>query len=152
MQDVRELDGTRSPLCRRFPAGVGTLLPRDLSAPGQARLYLVGVLPGLGVHTGAIDSALLIASELVANAVRHGRDGNPRLLAHFSQDGTLTITVADKTPYSRLPAAVLADATEESGRGLFIVAALSTRWGHRPVGSVSGNGTAVWAEITGAAA
>jgi anti-sigma regulatory factor (Ser/Thr protein kinase) len=61
---------------------------------------------------------LTVTDELVVNAVRHARQ-------------TASITVG----FQPVPGGVLvevADGESESGRGLVIVAGLSTRWGWRP--------------------
>lgn len=155
MQDPRNAPteqpgGTPKQSCCRPPAtaSAGTLLPRDQSAPGRARAYLSDELPRLAVHPEAVESAVLIASELVTNAYRHGRRGDVRLIVSLAA-GTLRLTVADQTPYVPLPAAEDAADDAECGRGLFMVERLSATWGHRPVGGDPECGTAVWAELVG---
>jgi anti-sigma regulatory factor (Ser/Thr protein kinase) len=130
-------------------ASAGTLLPRDGSAPGRARAYLADELPRLAVRPDVVESAVLIASELVTNAYQHGRSGDVRLIVSIAA-GTLRLTVADQTPYVPLPAAEAADEEAECGRGLFLVELLAETWGHRPVGGDPESGTAVWAELVGA--
>ena len=131
-----------------FKASAGIVLPRDRSAARLARQYVTRVLPDFWVRSDAVETAELIVSELVTNAFRHGRRGQVRLLIRL-RDGTLTLTVADRTPYRPLPPITSATTWGETGRGLVLIDALAQRWGHRPVGSNADSGTAVWAELAG---
>jgi PAS domain S-box-containing protein len=80
----------------------------------------------------------LIISELVTNAVRHARGPvRLRLIRHKS----LVCEVYDAD--SRLPRLRHARVTEESGRGLLMVAELSHRWGCR----FTPDGKVTWAEV-----
>ncbi|MCU4183282.1 ATP-binding protein [Acidiferrimicrobium sp. IK] len=87
-----------------------------------------------------IDDALLVASELVGNAVRHctGRIG--LCVERLAEE--VEISVSDDS--TKLPAATDAVPTSESGRGLTIVGALCSAWGVRPV---AGHGKAVWGRV-----
>ncbi|MER7841049.1 SpoIIE family protein phosphatase [Streptomyces sp. NPDC096040] len=79
----------------------------------------------------------LIVSELVTNAIRHG-DGPGRL--RLIQHRVLTCEVSDThtgRPRPRHPRGL-----DEHGRGLFLIAQLSRRWGSR----CAGDGKIVWAE------
>ncbi|MGW5276246.1 SpoIIE family protein phosphatase [Streptomyces sp. NPDC004044] len=79
----------------------------------------------------------LIVSELVTNAIHHGR-GPIRL--RLIQHQVLTCEVSDTStshPRPRHPHTL-----DERGRGLFLVARLSRRWGSRS----GANGKIVWAE------
>ncbi|MGY5045195.1 SpoIIE family protein phosphatase [Streptomyces sp. 900105755] len=79
----------------------------------------------------------LILSELVTNAIRHGRAPiGVRLL----RDRTLICEVSDGSTTS--PHLRYAASTDEGGRGLFLVAQMAERWGTRytPAGKV------IWAE------
>ncbi|MFG2721305.1 ATP-binding protein [Streptomyces sp. NPDC048416] len=94
------------------------------------------------------DVVTLIAAELVANAVRHGhvrgRDFHLRLTEAASASGapyTLRLEVTDARG-ERLPRP--ADPEDwESGRGLLLVASLSSRWGVVP----RTPGKCVWADV-----
>ncbi|MET9085608.1 SpoIIE family protein phosphatase [Streptomyces sp. NPDC004237] len=79
----------------------------------------------------------LILSELVTNAIRHGRAPIGVRLLH---DRTLICEVSDASTTS--PHLRYAASTDEGGRGLFLVAQLAERWGTRytPAGKV------IWAE------
>ena len=79
----------------------------------------------------------LIVSELVTNAIRYG-DGPIHL--RLIQHQVLTCEVSDTNtshPRPRHPRTL-----DENGRGLFLVAQLSRRWGSRSVT----DGKVVWAE------
>ena len=79
----------------------------------------------------------LILSELVTNAIRYG--GDP-IRVRMLYDRTLICEVFDSSSTS--PHLRYAAMTDEGGRGLFLVAQLSERWGTRytPAGKV------IWAE------
>jgi Anti-sigma regulatory factor (Ser/Thr protein kinase) len=79
----------------------------------------------------------LIVSELVTNAISYG-DGPIRL--RLIQHQVLTCEVSDSNtshPHPRQPHII-----DENGRGLFLVAQLSRRWGSR----TATDGKVVWAE------
>jgi anti-sigma regulatory factor (Ser/Thr protein kinase) len=72
-----------------------------------------------------VDQAVLLASELVTNAVVHARS-ELRLLLEFHGD-QLQLAVDDASP--RLLRLVTSpDALAEGGRGLLLVEALATSW------------------------
>ena len=70
--------------------------------------------------------AVLLTSELVTNAIRH-EAGETVLLVITCACGQLRVDVHD-TSWS-VPVPVDAPADEETGRGLMLVASLSTDWG-----------------------
>ncbi|MFJ7265373.1 SpoIIE family protein phosphatase [Streptomyces sp. NPDC099050] len=82
-------------------------------------------------------STELIASELVTNAIRHA--GGPVRLRLIRAD-TLTCEVSDSS--NTQPRMRRARNHEEGGRGLYIVAQLSHRWGSR----YTVEGKTVWSE------
>lgn len=93
-----------------------------------------------GVDLDTLETAVLLAHELVANAVEHA-SGEPVLEAVVAGE-TLRVAVTDTS--ARLPLPVpLSDELTERGRGLMLVAALARRWGAetRP------DGKTVWCEI-----
>lgn len=79
----------------------------------------------------------LIVSELITNAIRHGHDP---IRLRLVLDRTLICEVSDTA--STFPHIRRAATTDEGGRGLFLVAQCSHRWGTRylPVGKT------IWAE------
>jgi anti-sigma regulatory factor (Ser/Thr protein kinase)/anti-anti-sigma regulatory factor len=126
-------------------------LPHSPAAPGAARRFVREVChywrlddaddPADAQERAAldelIDRAVLLASELVTNAVLHG--GGDVSLRMELQGERLHLAVADQSPWQlRLasPAAVA-----EQGRGLLVVERLATAWGvsHQPEG-----GKVVW--------
>nr|WP_145490513.1 MULTISPECIES: ATP-binding protein [Streptomyces] len=81
------------------------------------------------------DDVVLTVSELVTNAIRHGRGGNVRLRVRCAEE--LRIEVSDGNP---APAQVRTTTDQdESGRGLFLVTLLARNWG------VSEDGRTTWA-------
>jgi len=87
-----------------------------------------------------LETAELVAAELLANAVRHAGHG-PILAGACLNDERLLIEVIDAS--SEVPQVGLPDVEEEGGRGLFIVAALADRHGIDPLPS----GKRCWAEF-----
>ncbi|MHA3701335.1 ATP-binding protein [Jatrophihabitans sp. YIM 134969] len=90
-----------------------------------------------------LDDARLLVSELVGNAVRHGRDeiilrlrpDPPGIGVAVTDHGDDMPTLPDGRP----------DPTVPSGRGLLIVAALASRWGVEKV--EAGTGKTVWFDL-----
>lgn len=87
----------------------------------------------------ALESAELVVSELVTNAVLHARSHPQLLLSH--RDRTLHLEVSDDSSASPEPRQP--DDEDEHGRGLLLVAAFSAAWGVEPTAS----GKRIWAEI-----
>jgi hypothetical protein len=83
--------------------------------------------------------ALLVVSELVTNAIRHG--GAPIELRLRHEPHQLVITVSDGAV--TLPAPRDMDPTSAWGRGLHLVEAVTDRWGAHPIGA----GKTVWAIV-----
>jgi anti-anti-sigma factor len=112
-------------------------LPRSLRSPAIARRLAQEACLNLGLIRALID-AEIIASELVANVVEHGA-GRP-VLRFERRDDDLLISVADDRalPLRSTPR----PGREERGRGLLLVAALTSTWG---VQARPGGGKVVWA-------
>jgi anti-sigma regulatory factor (Ser/Thr protein kinase) len=118
---------------------VSTTLPPDLSAPAHARAQIRQSLASWGL-LDVVDDAELVASELVANAVRHG--ATPVVLTIGQGDGHLLIAVQDAAP-DRLPQPRDAEAGEFGGRGMLLVRSIAQRWGY----TGGHNSKVVWAEL-----
>jgi anti-sigma regulatory factor (Ser/Thr protein kinase) len=89
------------------------------------------------------ETAVLLLSELVTNAVRHSRVRGRRIEVRCTLDaGVLRVEVSDAGP--GVPVARAAGADDESGRGLALVAALAADWGVLP--RPHGIGKTVWFE------
>jgi anti-sigma regulatory factor (Ser/Thr protein kinase) len=109
-------------------------LPRDQGAPGQARALLREHANGLDRER--LDTAVLLISELVTNAVLHGT-GEIRLTIDIHGDDA-RFSVCDEgsgTPVVR------PEPGPDGGWGLRLVGALASRWGVRE------GRTQVWFEL-----
>jgi anti-sigma regulatory factor (Ser/Thr protein kinase) len=76
-----------------------------------------------------LDTAVLLTSELVTNAIRH-EAGEDITLVISCCGGHLRVDVHDTSP--AWPAASDAPADAETGRGLMLVTTLATEWGVDP--------------------
>jgi anti-sigma regulatory factor (Ser/Thr protein kinase) len=91
-----------------------------------------------GVSETVIDDAVLILSELLSNACKHGRplgdapagDGDVRAAWRVDPRGRLTVEVTDGGGPTR-PAPATPSVTAHGGRGLNIITALADDWGVR---------------------
>ncbi|HUA03103.1 MAG TPA: ATP-binding protein [Solirubrobacteraceae bacterium] len=111
----------------------------DEFAPGAVRTQMQS-LPGLGWVLG---DAMLVASELVTNAVRHSLCTEDELLRVLvTRDGRLRISVLDPGASGR--SAEIADRPIDlGGLGLKVVEQLSSMWGTER----RDDGYQVWAEL-----
>ncbi len=131
------------------PAGAGApplarqrQFARGAASVARARDFAASVLTGTPGAVRAAD-VRLCASELAANAVRHGPAGRDFLVRVLTRGGTVRLEVHDageSAPCARTPAD-----TDEHGRGLLVVAALADDWG---VSDRSGPGKVVWASFS----
>jgi len=102
-------------------------LPADIHAPGMARAAL-DELP-IGLPPSTFDDVRLLASELVANSVRHaqmGHGGHIDFAVEVS-DEALRVAVSDEGPGFHPDAEVAENRNEP--RGLWLVGRLAHRWG-----------------------
>lgn len=121
------------------PAVVDLFLPCDAASPRLARRRVAAECRAAGFGEDAVDSAELLTSEVVANAVLHGRS---TVRLRVRAGGRLVrVEVGDDD--ARLPVERPCDPAALGGRGLAIVAAVAARWG------VDGDsaGKVVWFEI-----
>lgn len=115
-------------------------LPARSDAARRARRFITDFCRAAHLPPHLCQTAALLVSELVTNAVIHGRT-SATVEVHRPAD-TLRVTVRDDNP--TLPAVGDApDFTNEHGRGLLIVSKLARRWGVE----ASGDGKAVWFEL-----
>ncbi|MEW2113658.1 SpoIIE family protein phosphatase [Streptomyces sp. NPDC005474] len=111
-------------------------LPTDPAIVASARELAVRQLIGWGLDDLAMTTELVV-SELVTNAIRHGT--GPVRLRMIRHD-KLICEVSDASNTS--PRMGHARTTDEGGRGLFLVAQLTRRWGTRYTQA----GKIIWAE------
>lgn len=102
---------------------VTSLPPNDQSA-AQGRRFVREVLLPCALPE-IVDTAVLLASELITNAVLHGRS-EVELTVEISGAG-VKVSAADMN--SRLPVMQSTDELALDGRGIAIVDLLSTAWG-----------------------
>ncbi len=113
-------------------------LPSEPTSVSKARELACGWLLVRGLDE-LVDTTELLVSELVTNALRHGR-GEIRL--RLLRDRTVMCEVWDDG-YAQ-PRQRRAQETDEGGRGLQLVSLLAERWGSRR----TPNGKIVWFELT----
>ncbi|MGW0870044.1 ATP-binding protein [Streptomyces sp. NPDC002740] len=105
-------------------------------------LRLILTLHGL-IHL--VDTAELLASELVSNAVPHTK--GPACLRLRFRDGVLRIGAWDADPETPEPPGRLEELTgAEGGRGMALVRACSDLWHWRPLSRTGRRGKPVWCE------
>ena len=132
-----------------LPANGAWSLPRELLAPSRARDLLVAFEHERRPEEDLVDpdslrermyAPLLLVTELVTNAIRHGA-GAVTMRAETTLE-TLRVSVHDAgaaTPFMCHPHPMA-----ESGRGLVLVDALSSTWGVTPHDE---DGKTVWFEV-----
>jgi serine phosphatase RsbU (regulator of sigma subunit)/PAS domain-containing protein/anti-sigma regulatory factor (Ser/Thr protein kinase) len=111
-------------------------VPSDPAAVGEVRASVSRRLANWGLDELTFTTELIL-SELVTNAIRYG--GGP-IQVRVLYDRTLICEVFDSSNTS--PHLRYAAMTDEGGRGLFLVAQLSERWGTR----YTAEGKVIWAE------
>ncbi|MET7440319.1 SpoIIE family protein phosphatase [Streptomyces sp. NPDC004082] len=112
-------------------------VPDDPAAVSRIRAEATRRLEAWGLGEAAFTTELIL-SELVTNAIRYG--GSPIGLRLLRDGDSLICEVADGTSTS--PHLRRAAFTDEGGRGLFLVAQMSRRWGTR----YTDRGKIIWAE------
>lgn len=118
--------------------------PPDLDASRRARIGVEGHLRAADFPERALAAALLVVSELVANAIRHA--GTDFTVTVDVDADVVRIQVLDQD--SRPPSLLGFDPESTSGRGLQMVASLSRDWGWQTAESDGGvSGKVVWAEV-----
>ncbi|MCS0604391.1 SpoIIE family protein phosphatase [Streptomyces sp. LP11] len=114
-------------------------LPARYDAPARARALISALLRDWDTRDGTRDTVLLLVSELVTNAVRFAT--GPVTVRMIRAGHGLLCEVGDTgNGRPRLGRGGLLD---DSGRGLYVVHGLTTRWGVR----WTDTGKVVWAEV-----
>lgn len=113
------------------------VLPATAAAPGLARVFVAASLPA-AMADEARETAVLLTSELVANAVQHA---DSRSVVTVSRErGLVRVEVWDRAADSR---ARRREPDGVGGNGLLLVDALADAWGDEP----DVVGKAVWFEL-----
>ncbi|WP_432028911.1 ATP-binding protein [Streptomyces sp. 1222.5] len=121
-------------------------IPNDVRAVTVCRrtLRLILTLHGL---IGLVDTAELLATELVSNAVRHTK-GPAALRVRRTAQGVVWIGAWDTDPGPPPAPRPLGQVVEsEDGRGLGLVRACADHWGWRPSARFGDRGKYVWCEL-----
>ncbi|MFG2408777.1 ATP-binding protein [Streptomyces brevispora] len=115
---------------------IGRLPAADAVWPGKCRHIIRTSLRAWG-RPHLVEDAELLISELVTNALLHGR-GELRVLLYFSAHD-FVMEVRDSSPEH--PVLCHADTDNEHGRGLHLVDAVAASWG------ISSDGTTTWCSL-----
>ncbi|MDF2270346.1 SpoIIE family protein phosphatase [Streptomyces coacervatus] len=111
-------------------------VPVDPAAVADIRARATRQVAAWGLADLAMTTELVV-SELVTNAIRYAE---PPIRLRLIRDARLTCEVSDAS--STAPRLRHARSTDEGGRGLFLVAQLTDRWGAR----YTPDGKIIWAE------
>ena len=118
-----------------------TELPPSAESVGRVRRFVRESLTTIGVAEPAIDSAVLLASELATNAVLHARTPF-HVLVTRPDEADVTVAVRDLGPL--LPTLRPMVDLQTTGRGLRLVDTLATAWG---VEATDDGGKSVWFSV-----
>jgi anti-sigma regulatory factor (Ser/Thr protein kinase) len=102
----------------------------------EARAFVARLLGESHVHA---DLALLLSSELVTNSVRHSGSAVPGgvvTVTVVAGDEVVRVEVTDRIG-ADVPVLPSADGEAEGRRGLWLVDALSARWGYQRGGGLA---------------
>ncbi|MEV5606132.1 ATP-binding protein [Streptomyces sp. NPDC052299] len=125
-------------IARSTPPGRATLTESDRRWPGRLRLIARSYLR-LWALERLTDSVELLITELVTNALRYGRADSIGVRV-LRTERAVRIEVADGTAV--VPTVRRASASDECGRGLFLVEAVADDWG------VGDGGAVVWCALS----
>ncbi|WP_225844897.1 ATP-binding protein [Streptomyces sp. HPF1205] len=138
MDETAEAGSGAAVSVRRWPNG-----PRCVP---RARHHLRQEMEAWGLAPALVDTAELVVSELVTNAVRHARMPRGRLIETRLQRTGDGVRIEVHDANETRPEVHRAAEDEESGRSLALVEALTgARWG---VSSREGVGKLVWAVVS----
>ena len=105
-----------------------------------ARRSLRQLFAAARIDSDTSETAVLLATELVTNAVEHGRGA--AYLDATVEAGAIRLEVTDSSIVEPRPNTEVSD-LDERGRGLILIDALASRWGVRP----RPDGKTVWCEL-----
>jgi anti-sigma regulatory factor (Ser/Thr protein kinase) len=112
-------------------------LPVDPQVPSRVRALVTDQLAQWALDDLAFSTELIV-TELVTNAIRYA--GGPIQVQLVRDRASLICEVSD--PSSSQPRLRRAKSTDEGGRGMFLVAQLTSRWGSR----YGPEGKTIWTE------
>ncbi|HZQ57164.1 MAG TPA: ATP-binding protein [Acidimicrobiales bacterium] len=116
--------------------------PEDEQA-ATARHDAAQRLAAAGVGAPLLEDAVLVAGELITNAIRHAATEFTLTLDVTAERVRIEVGDGDTRP----PVPVAADAAATSGRGLVLVAAVANGWGFETTDHDGVSGKTVWAEL-----
>ncbi|MFC5958938.1 ATP-binding protein [Streptomyces pratens] len=121
--------------------GYSETLPRDPESAAVARRLVRTALATWGLED-RIDDAMVVITELVSNAVDHGRLASIRVIVSRPSEHRVRLGVVDR---SKVVPAMRTDSNGDQvrGRGLVLVDSLTGRWGTDPYRW----GKQVWGEL-----
>ncbi|SEG85782.1 Anti-sigma regulatory factor (Ser/Thr protein kinase) [Actinacidiphila yanglinensis] len=134
------------PICDDFAVRISSGAAANGALEGVPECQWVGHLRRISAAklrvcglTPLMDDAKLLVSELVTNALRYGRGAEVEFRLVITLQGLL-LAVNDGS--DRRPRLEVAGSSSETGRGLFLVAALADDW------AVSPDGTTTWCTLS----
>lgn len=146
-------DGRVASACAVQPTGIGCpsysvtkdAVPESVEDARRLVRQAMSVW-GLGEQS---ETAALLISELVTNAITHTPSRSIRVIVSRPTPSLVRLAVVDKAP-RRFPELRPADADAEGGRGLRLIDAFAYRWGYDLLGSHPTRGPwgkRCWAEL-----
>ncbi|MER7178148.1 ATP-binding protein [Streptomyces hyaluromycini] len=148
---AKEVSGVALVVAQEVPTSSSMAVPHGPAGVGKARHRMRDQLRTGGLSESVIDDAVLILSELLSNACKHGRplgdalagDGDVRAAWQVDTRGRLVVEVTDGGGPTR-PAPMTPSVTAHGGRGLNIITALADDWGVR---NDAGGEVTVWVVV-----
>ena len=118
----------------------------EAASAAEVRTSLTADLTDQGLPAEVTSDAALVATELITNAIRHGRPlPSDEFAVHWSTDGDdVLIRVTDGGGSSQ-PTLMNSGPEDTNGRGLAIVDSLASSWGV----DVDTDRVTVWANVPG---
>jgi anti-sigma regulatory factor (Ser/Thr protein kinase) len=113
-------------------------------APRLARAFAADTLDAWALPPARVESAQLIVSELVTNAVLHAPATRTITLELVKTDDAVRVMVSDDSARPPEERHHPAPSTAEGGRGVGVIEALADRWGTR---FRSPAGKTVWCDL-----
>ncbi|MFF4758741.1 ATP-binding protein [Streptomyces sp. NPDC001292] len=148
---AKEVSGVALVVAQEVPTSSSMAVPHGPAGVREARHLMRDQLRSGGVAESVVDDAVLILSELLSNACKHGRplrgalagDGDVRAAWRVDAGGRLIVEVTDGGGPTR-PSPATPSVTAHGGRGLNIITALCDDWGVR---DGAGGEVTVWVVV-----